>query len=63
MTVVLAAIIRSDYIKSKRLVVGIFFLPTVTSAIASTIIFKQLISPEGLIKIDYMSVGNEHKIM
>lgn len=63
MTVVTAAVIRSKFIRKKKLVLGIFFLPTVTSAIASTIIFKQLIAPEGLFKVDYMTPGNEHKIM
>lgn len=63
LTVVTAAVIRSKFISKKKLVLAIFFLPTVTSAIASTIIFKQLISPDGLFKVDYMSPGQEHKVM
>lgn len=54
-SLVLSGILNSKLIKRKEIFLGIFFLPQVTSAIASTLIFKQLFSPNGFIKIDYLS--------
>ena len=60
-SLVVSSLLNSKHIKQKEIFLAIFFLPQVTSAIASTIIFKQLLSPDGLIKIDYYT--NPKKII
>ena len=52
-SLVISALLNSRYVRNKEVFLAIFFLPQVTSAIASTIIFKQLISPQGFIRINY----------
>ncbi len=52
-SLIISAILNSSWIKFKRLFLAIFFLPQVTSAVASTLIFRQLFSKNGFIKLDY----------
>ncbi|WKX02639.1 carbohydrate ABC transporter permease [Candidatus Mycoplasma mahonii] len=58
MALIISGILNASWIKGKRTFLAIFFLPQVTSAIASTLIFKQLFSKGGIITIDYISNPN-----
>lgn len=60
-SVVISGLLNSRLVKKKEVFLAIFFLPQVTSAIAVTLIFKELFSTNGIIKLDY--VQNPAQIM
>lgn len=53
-TIILASIVNSKFVKNKKTFLTIFFLPQVTSAIAATLVFRNMVGPEQVIDIDYI---------